>query len=106
MALRLKNNEWRSSYSLAAKHKQGLASAIREDPRFGTHPKFVAWMDGVPLEGISSQEQAMRVSRQAAKRFGVRMRELLDEESCVRYVRESPALRQALEYLGKSRSRS
>lgn len=54
--LDIPNDSWRSTTYLQSRHKtnserslrslNGLTTAIREDRRFGSHPAFVAWMDG------------------------------------------------------------
>ena len=107
----LPDNKWRTTTWLTETSKLsaeaggigksmcGLSDAIRA--RFGTHPHFVAWMEGAPLiESVESTEQARGLIQQECERLGITTEEYLDTDPKMvrKHCSISPPLRAILEF--------
>ena len=81
----------------------GLSKGVLKDPRFQRDfSLFVAWMDGYPLEGIESQDQAVGLLRKESARLNVPLDELLDPEKAQTYCNVSPLLQRILDYFDQA----
>jgi hypothetical protein len=76
----------------------GIPHCIANDGRFASYIDFVAWMDGVPLEGITSDLQAHDLLANEAARLGVTVDMLLHPDSTGEFRKQSHVLRKVLDY--------
>jgi hypothetical protein len=82
-----------------ATNLHGLPFYVRQNnSEFVDYPHFVSWMDGMPLNGIQSPQEAELLLRAEAERLGVTVDDLLDEEKIHEYMSESLILRNVMKY--------
>ena len=107
-SLGIPNKKWRSSYWLyslakAPKDKGGIGVDLRVlvekiTVKFGSFTSFLDWMDGVPLDGISSDKEAHALLEAECERLGTSMQEILGGEKTVHFMDKSAVLREVLTY--------
>ena len=112
------DDKWRNSYWLGigsrlpkeqggiGKNLRSLRNALTE--RFGNKwTTFLRYMDGLPKEGITSDEVALSIIQKESERLTVPLSQLLDpyeKNGVVGHWRKSPLLVDVLDYFSKKRT--
>lgn len=108
LSLDIPNEKWRSSYWLhsiakLSKNRDGIGKDLRDlvegiTDTFGTFTLFLDWMDGVPINGITSDNEAQALLEAECQRLGVSMQEMLSGERTPHLLDTSAVLREVLSY--------
>ena len=83
-----------------------LCSAIHGDGRFPTYHDFIAWMDGIPPEGITSVDQALSLLEREATRLETSVEFLLNPSQTPQFIRQSVVLHRILKFFHHQTSQS